>query len=46
MSKKNSKKSIEDCLDHTASANECTGALQQMELNPEELAEFHRQFNS
>lgn len=46
MSKKNSKKCIEDCLDHAASANECTGALQHMELDSKELAEFHKKFNS
>ncbi|MGN1060750.1 MAG: hypothetical protein ACI4QN_03365 [Candidatus Coproplasma sp.] len=46
MGKKNNKKSIEDCLDHAASANECTGALQHMELDLDELAEFHRKFNS
>ncbi|MGN0805956.1 MAG: hypothetical protein ACI4MC_02870 [Candidatus Coproplasma sp.] len=46
MSKKNCKKSIEDCLDQSASAHECTGALQHMELDPDELAEFHKKFNS
>ncbi len=45
MEKKNSKNCIEECLDHAASANECTGALQHMELDPDELAEFHRKFN-
>ncbi|MGN0823844.1 MAG: hypothetical protein ACI4MB_02105 [Candidatus Coproplasma sp.] len=46
MAKKNSKKSIDDCLDHAASANECTGALQRMELDLDELAKFHKEFNS
>lgn len=44
MSKKNSKKIIEEIVDGAISANECTGALQKISLDPDEVARFHAEF--
>ena len=44
MGKKNSKKIIENVYEGSASANECTGALQRISLDPEEVAKFHKQY--
>ena len=44
MGKKNSKKIIEYVYEGSASANECTGALQRISLDPEEVAKFHKQY--
>lgn len=45
MSKKKSRKLIKELMDDCASANECTGLYQKVSLDPDEVAEFHRQFN-
>ncbi len=44
MSKSNGKKIIEECVDGAISANECTGALQKISVDPKEVAKFHAQF--
>ena len=44
MGKKNSKKIIEKIYEGTASANECTGALQKISLDPDEVALFHAEY--
>ena len=45
MGKRNSKKVIDELFDGAACANECTGALQKISLDPEEVARFHREYN-
>ena len=45
MGKKNSKKVVKELFDGATCANECTGALQKISLDPEEVARFHREFN-
>lgn len=45
MSKRKSRKQIEELLEGCASANECTGLFQKVSLDPEEVAEFHRIYN-
>ena len=45
MSNRKSKKIIEDVYENCASANDCTGALQVVRLDPEEVKKFHYQFN-
>ncbi len=44
MGKKNSKKIIEKVYEGSASANECTGALQKISLDPDEVALFHAEY--
>ena len=44
MGKRNSKKIIEDIVDCAICANECTGALQQISVDPEEVARFHAEY--
>ena len=44
MGKKNSKKIIERIIEGSISANECTGALQKISLDPDEVAQFHYEF--
>lgn len=44
MGKRNSKKIIEDVVENSISANECTGALQRISLDPDEVARFHAEF--
>lgn len=44
MSKRKKKERIHELMDSCASANECTGLLQKVSLDPEEVAEFHRQY--
>ena len=44
MGKKNSKKIIERVIEGSISANECTGALQKISLDPDEVAQFHSEF--
>jgi len=44
MGKKNSKKIIEKVYEGSASANECTGALQKISLDPDEVARFHAEY--
>lgn len=41
---KNSKKIIEKVVEGAISANECTGALQKISLDPKEVAKFHAQY--
>ena len=45
MSKKKDKKRIHELMDGCASANECTGLLQKVSLDPDEVAEFHKMYN-
>ena len=45
MSKKKSKKIIEDVYENCASANDCTGAFQVVLLDPEEVKTFHEMYN-
>lgn len=45
MSKKKSRKLIEELMDDCASANECTGLYQKVSLDPAEVAEFHEIYN-
>lgn len=35
---------IEDVVDVSVSANECTGALQQISVDPQEVARFHAEY--
>lgn len=44
MGKKNSKKIIERVVEGSISANECTGALQKISLDPDEVARFHAEY--
>lgn len=45
MSKRKSKKQIEELMDSCVSANECTGLFQKVSLDPDEVAKFHKMFN-
>ena len=45
MSKRKRKKRIHELMDSCASANECTGLLQKVSLDPDEVAEFHKMYN-
>ena len=38
------KKLKKELLDDCASANECTGLLQKISLDTDEIAKFHKQF--
>ncbi len=44
MARINSKKVIEELVDGAVSATECTGALQHISLDPEEVARFHDEY--
>ncbi len=44
MGKKNSKKIINEMFEGAVSANECTGALQKISVDPEEVARFHAEY--
>lgn len=44
MAKYNSKKIIEEIFDGAVCANECTGALQNISVDPEEVARYHSEF--
>lgn len=44
MAKKNSKKMIEEIFDGTVCAAECTGLLQKISVDPEVVAEYHKQY--
>lgn len=44
MGRKNSKKIIKEVFDGAISANECTGALQNISVDPEEVARFHAEY--
>ena len=45
MSKRKSKKIIEDVYENCVSANDCTGAFQKVSLDPDEVKKFHELFN-
>lgn len=45
MSKRKKKKRINELMDSCASANECTGLLQKVDLDPDEVAIFHKMYN-
>ena len=45
MSKRKGKKRIHELMDECVSANECTGLLQKVSLNPDEVATFHKMYN-
>lgn len=42
--KKNDRTDMDECLEHAVSANECTGALQHIAIDPQEVAKFHSEF--
>lgn len=44
MGKNNSKKIINEVFEGAISANECTGALQNISVDPEEVARFHAEY--
>ena len=46
MSKRKKKKLIEEVFEHCASANECTGLLQKVSLDPDEVEKFHKMYNN
>jgi len=45
MSKRKSKKLIDEVFKDCASANECTGLLQKVALDPDEVKKFHKMYN-
>ena len=45
MGRRKPKKQIEELMEGCASANECTGLLQKISSDPEEIALFHKLFN-
>jgi hypothetical protein len=45
MSKKNTKKIIDKVYDSCASSQDCTGLLQKVDINEEELKRYHKEFN-
>ena len=45
MSKRKSKKIIEDVYENCVSANDCTGVFQVVALDPEEVKKFHEMYN-
>lgn len=46
MSTRKNPKLIDEVFVDCASANECTGLLQKITLDPAEVRKFHRMFNS
>lgn len=46
MSKRKKNKLIHDVFEECASANECTGLLQKISLDPDEVEKFHKMFNA
>lgn len=44
MGRKNSKKIIDEVFEGGVSAHECTGALQKISVDPEEVARFHAEY--
>lgn len=44
MGKNNSKKIINEVFEGAISANECTGALQKISVDPKEVARFHAEY--
>ncbi len=45
MSKRKSLKLVHEIFDECASANECTGIFQKINLDPEEVKKFHEEYN-
>jgi hypothetical protein len=45
MSKKNSKKMLENVYKDCASASDCTGLLQKISVDEETIKRYHKQFN-
>ncbi len=45
MSKRKKKKTIKNVVENAASANEFTGALQKVHLDPDEVEKFHKMYN-
>ena len=45
MSKRKSKKIIEDVYERCVSATECTGIFQRVMLDPDEVEAFHKMYN-
>lgn len=45
MSKRKQNKMIEDIFQKCVSANECTGLLQKVSLDPDEVRKFHKMYN-
>lgn len=45
MSKRKNRKLIGELMDECVSANECTGLLQKVSLDPDEVEEFHKMYN-
>lgn len=45
MSKRKKNKLIKDVFEKCASANECTGLLQKVSLDPDEVKKFHEMYN-
>lgn len=39
------KELIDELYEHSASAEECTGLLQKIEIDKDELRHFHKKFN-
>lgn len=46
MSKRKRKQLIEEVFEQCASANECTGLLQKVSLDPDEVKKFHEMYNN
>jgi hypothetical protein len=44
MGKKNSKKMIKEIYDCSVCACDCTGLLQKISVDPEEVERFHREY--
>lgn len=44
MSERKNKKLIQELMDDCASANECTGLIQKVSLDPEEVKKFHKMY--
>jgi hypothetical protein len=45
MSKKNTKKVIYKVYDSCVSSSDCTGLLQKVDIDEEELKRYHKEFN-
>ena len=44
MVKHRSNRLVEEVVEGSASANECTGAYQKVSLDPDEVAKFHKEY--
>jgi hypothetical protein len=45
MGKKNSKKMLKEVFDGSVCASECTGLLQHISVDEEEVKRFHKEYN-